>query len=390
MPAPTFDIVQDPLYTQASEVGGTRGDATRYTIRCTGGGPATANQALTALIAQFPMNSPNPEFAVLIAAGHKIVQIQSPNSLYVGEVSWAQVPWGTNPSPVDDVNALLNLPPRVESISSDFYQEPCEGDKFGDPIINSAGDPFDPPPLIDRNRLFLVLSKYKKSFVADTYKDFPGRLNDAAYVLPGVGSCAIRTVRVHYIRPAAGFNPVVDIPVDTVSGAFANGENVTWDSGGSATVVGLTGSTLRLMNLNQDVALHDVFASAGGGSARATSAIVMPPVKVLWAFEIRKTGFDYEVPDKGMRGWYNGPKLGHIFVKASHTDVSSPVLLRQGAPSDTSSFDTNHPEFTNWVTTEDKLAARVGAGNVTRRSSGGVDFLKFMRINDISFAAIGL
>ena len=52
----------------------------------------------------------------------------------------------------------LGRPPRV-SLSSELYERPIEEDKDGDAILNSAGDPFDPPPLVDDVRFLLRIEK---------------------------------------------------------------------------------------------------------------------------------------------------------------------------------------------------------------------------------------
>ena len=79
----------------------------------------------------------------------------------------------------------LNKPIEVRW-GSERYERVVDEDINGDPIVNSAGDPFDPPLVIDDSRPVLQITRNEATFdagLADAYKDTinsePWRGNDA-------------------------------------------------------------------------------------------------------------------------------------------------------------------------------------------------------------------
>jgi hypothetical protein len=407
MPAPTFTHTIDPKFVGIGTQRGVFYDATRYNIRCTANGPADQYQAEAYLRSQFLENTPHPSIPSMVCLGCAIIEIQASGSLFTGEVKWGIPDGGSTQPPGLDAAGLLDLPARVESLNFDFYQEPCDTDRFGKPICNSAGDPFDPAGTIEKSRAILVLSKYKKSYVASTYLPFFGKLNDRAYNVPALGSSASRTLRCVCVKPAAGFNPVGTVATGGITGVFVNGETVTWAGGGTAVLVSVSGSTLTIMNPNISIAATTVITGGTSGAHAAASAdVILPPVKVYWVFEYRPDGFDYDVLDKGTRGWWTDSVgdvdfLGHIFVKKDHVEVSAPVLLHNGRPSQDTDYDSGNPDFDSWVDNKDAFDQPAGGGRatlgtpeVTRTTVtiGGVviDKLKFQRIDQTNFAGIGL
>lgn len=397
MPTPTFSITPDPTFVGAAYQGGMLTDVLQYTLRVTADGPASAYQALAALATQFPINSLHPDNGVMIASYPRITEVRTPGSLFIGQVPYAQMPSGSNPALPNDVAGLLNLPAKVESVSTGYYETQQEFDKFGDPIIHSTGDPFSPSPTAELTRTILVLSRYKQTYAANTYVPFFGKLNNAGFQCPGIGGVLKRQLRCMDVRPATGFQPTIVVTATGgVSGAFAANETVTWAGGGSASYVSDTSTTVTLMNPTVSIAAGTVVTgSSSGASFTASAAAILQPVKLLWVFEYRPDGFDGKVVDQGFRAWATDGTnnvLCHIAVKGDCVEVAQPVYLHNGAPASPSDYVAMNPKMTGWSTdaTVDKLAARVEANKVARTTAGGVDFLQFQRLDDVDFTGIGL
>jgi hypothetical protein len=374
-------------------------DTLQFTIRVTADGPATNYQALAALVTQYPVNSPHPSNPVMVASWPRITQVLSPGSAFVGQVPYTQVQGGSNPALPTDVAGLLNLPAQVESISTGYYEQEQEFDKFGDPIINSAGTPFYPPPTIELTRTILTLSKYKQTYAANTYVPFFGKLNNAAFQCPGIGGVLKRQLRCMDVRPATGFQPTIVVQATGgISGTFAAGEVVTWP-GGSASFVGstITPTTITLMNPTVSINVGTVLTGAtSGATATASAAAILQPVKLFWILEYRPNGFDGKVEDRGGQAWGTDGTddiLCHIVLKGAAAPGGEQIVdLHGGVPASPSDYMPFNTKATGWSTNTavDKLAARVTANKVTRTTSGAVDFLQFQRIDDVDFAGIGL
>jgi hypothetical protein len=394
LPAPTFSITRDPNTAGANSQGGVIGDQTAYTILCTANGPATDLQALFALMAQFPIGTNHPDGGdILLAANHRLGRVLSPNSSWEGIVQWAPAGAFSSAGSYSDTTSLLNLPVKVESIDQDFFQELSEFDRFGQPICNSAGDMYDPPGFIDRTREIVVLSKYKSSYVADTYSPFIGTLNQSDITIAGLGSCTKRTARLLTVKPAGAYSPYIDVTSSGSTGTFAAGDALTWGAGGTGTAVAFASGILRILNPSKAVATSDTI-NGPSGSVTAAAGRSLPPMKLLWVIERRKAGFDAPIPDKGTRGfWTDGATTakGHIFTKKDHVEVSSPVLLKNGAPIVTGDFVANNPKFSAWAS-NNQLNVRIAAGQVIENSTGstGIVLHTFQRIGQSDFTQLGL
>jgi hypothetical protein len=74
-------------------------------------------------------------------------------------------------------------------ISGDFvkYQVPCNQDIHGNPIVCSAGDPYDPPFMMDAHRFQLKITRYETSTNAQTALTYQDAVNSDTFwgVSPG-------------------------------------------------------------------------------------------------------------------------------------------------------------------------------------------------------------
>ena len=326
--SPLFSITEDPTYTGASNTLGTPGDIKQYTLLVTNGVAAEPSQALSYLTSQWKTGQihPDPVWGGVVVVKQQIVSVKAPSSCFIGQVTFG-VLLINPPQDVTDFPSLLNTPAKVESISPEFFQEIDEFDIFGDPICNSAGDMFDPPGMVDKVRVLLVVSRFKTSYVGSTYLPFFGILNDQAYKMPGLGLCAIRTVRCLAIRPASGFNATANVPISGLTGTFNPGDTLTWPTGGTGSVVATLNSNTILQVLNPSISFASgvTITSSSGGTCTVSTTTVIPPVKVLWIFEYRPDGFDRPITDKGTRGWWtdgSNISLGHFFTIKDHVEVS--------------------------------------------------------------------
>lgn len=416
-PAPTFVITANPMVEDLRIINGIMTQQQVYTVQCSNG-TASTGQFLSAIRTQYPSNSQHPVLSQMIVAGHQFISADSPNSCYSIAVIYAQVEAGSVPDDVTSDVALIAMPARVESIQWDFYPELSEVDKFGAPIINSAGDPFDPPGNIERARCVVTVSKWKFGFSASTYKDYIGKLNKTATAIPGIGFCNPRTARVLSIRPSGTFAGYVLCSGTPTSLNF--GDNLVNGTGDGAQYGGTTsvGTSSYCMLMNPfagssvgGIASGTAFTSTNNsaGSLTTSSTIVLPPVKIYSTIEYRSTGFDTKDIDAGQRGWFvdssSTSKLCQIHVVSDMTAVNGvvpldrgiPALGRNGTGSSEAIFNTGiiGAWDTNTSNT-DKLASRVADGSVGREKpllnpndtssgAGMITLLTFKRADEFDF-----
>ena len=404
----TFTLTRNPLVPSHDCAFGVLTDAMVWSVQAgTKSAPRTASsdEFLKAIRQQFPANATHPAFDNLTVIGVQEISVGSPNSLYSYKVNYAQTDSGGVPPDVSNTADLLETPPRVESVAWDFYQEPCERDTHGDPIINSAGDTENPAGSTERSRGVVTISFWAQGYDADNWKPFSGKLNSKPTVVPGLGLCDTRTARVLSIRPASGFNPYLTVPA-TITGSATHGDALSWNGGGvgyygALATVG-TQSAFTIVNPNLSVASGDTFTddnTASTFAATATAAAVQVPVKVFAVIEWRETGFDTWDIDQGQRGAWkpsntSASTLSQIFNKGALCGADIP--LRGGVPSAaltdsaTSQTYTSLPAPGTWdaATTNDHLAARVLAGTVNRTSNGMIDFVQFQRLDEIDFVGL--
>lgn len=104
--------------------------------------------------------------------------------------------------------------PAAISWTSEQFQKPAIQDKDGDAIVNSAGDPFDPPNMMDDSRRIVTVTKNLATVPAWilTYQD---AVNSDAFTVDGVpvtaGQAKMQRVDVGEVQSRNGINfrPVV-------------------------------------------------------------------------------------------------------------------------------------------------------------------------------------
>ena len=89
------------------------------------------------------------------------------------------------PTTQDDEDPLNQ--PRKVSWSSGSVSVVAERDRDGKVIVNSAGDPFDPPIEIERPHAILVVSRNEASFSGTTIIQYKQKVNSAPFSIGGVG-----------------------------------------------------------------------------------------------------------------------------------------------------------------------------------------------------------
>lgn len=82
---------------------------------------------------------------------------------------------GSDPTTFDD---------RI-SWGSRVIQVPVEVDRAGLPIVNAAGDKFDPPPVKDKYLLEVSISTNQSTYTGIESKNYVGKINDASVAFTG-------------------------------------------------------------------------------------------------------------------------------------------------------------------------------------------------------------
>lgn len=72
--------------------------------------------------------------------------------------------------------------PAEIRVSSESYQKALIYDRDGYAIVNSAGDPFDPPPEIDERRAVITITKNRPSYSLTTQEEYDGSVNSDTYL----------------------------------------------------------------------------------------------------------------------------------------------------------------------------------------------------------------
>jgi len=95
----------------------------------------------------------------------------------------------------------------VVTWSSEQFQRPAVFDRNGNFIVNSAGDPFDPPLMMDDSRRVVTVQK-NLAFVPDWILDYQDAVNSDAFTVDnvaiGVGLAKIQSVTVGEVQRRNG------------------------------------------------------------------------------------------------------------------------------------------------------------------------------------------
>jgi hypothetical protein len=98
----------------------------------------------------------------------------SPTSCYVWNL---EVEWGLwNPQTHTSSGDPAETPLRV-FFESQVFQEICDLDQAGNPIVNSAGSPFDPPPMRDVTRPIIRVVQLMTEFSDSTILAYSDKIN---------------------------------------------------------------------------------------------------------------------------------------------------------------------------------------------------------------------
>lgn len=109
-------------------------------------------------------------------------------------------------SKVEMAEDPLNDPVRI-SWGTEQFQRPLVFDKDGDAVVNSAGDPFDPPPMIDDSRRTVTIRK-NVATVPTYISSYQDTVNSDQFAIDGftvaIGKAKIQTISVSEVQTRNG------------------------------------------------------------------------------------------------------------------------------------------------------------------------------------------
>lgn len=112
--------------------------------------------------------------------------------------------------PVQHVDNPLNAPPEV-SWDGVTWEELCDQDVHGNPILNTAGDPFDPPITREDSRPVLRITRNEPIFSAGNAHTWRNRLNSDTFMGCVAGIAKLRPIKAaRQYHPTAGYFWVVN------------------------------------------------------------------------------------------------------------------------------------------------------------------------------------
>jgi hypothetical protein len=173
-------------------------------------GPSERYDATIALNANgYGVNGSSPTVGALILGKHVRVLDKAASDKhhptlpgYVCEVIYERPPmgiWG-------DTQPLSR--PIVVNYSFSFMRVPTERDSQDYLVVNSAGDPFDPPQTIDVAILRVRIMKWLSSFSLSNAQSLVGKVNSASVTLTNtLGTCDARTLKCLNYAPANDIIP---------------------------------------------------------------------------------------------------------------------------------------------------------------------------------------
>lgn len=94
---------------------------------------------------------------------------------------------------VRDVENPLDAPPEVSWTFAQF-ERPVDQDVNGNPIVNTAGDPFDPPLMRDDSRPVLEIVRNEPSFDPNLAKGYKDRVNTDVFFDQAPGTVKVANI----------------------------------------------------------------------------------------------------------------------------------------------------------------------------------------------------
>jgi len=109
-------------------------------------------------------------------------------------------------------NPLLE-PPRIRW-EFGASSEPIDRDINGNPIVNSAGDPFQQPVTRDFTTIFLVYTRNEPFFNVNTAITYSNKTNSGSIIIAGAGQVAAGQMMCKSIAPASDYSATAQfVPV---------------------------------------------------------------------------------------------------------------------------------------------------------------------------------
>lgn len=143
-----------------------------------------------------PQNTGYQDDARLISQAPTVTTIAL--NIFRVDINWARFEGGTTPDNPLDKKAVY----RIESGGT---TEPIAYDADGHPLLNSALDPFDPPPTDDFPIKFVTIRRNVSTFDLARAMAFENKVNDAVFTLPLIGPIGVGLARVIDISPGDDF-----------------------------------------------------------------------------------------------------------------------------------------------------------------------------------------
>lgn len=96
-----------------------------------------------------------------------------------------------SPEGVLPENPLLEEP--EEEWGANAYERPVDQDSSGNPICNTAGDPFDPPPMRDDSRLVLTITRNEATADPALSREYGDTVNNATFYGAAAGKVKLKS-----------------------------------------------------------------------------------------------------------------------------------------------------------------------------------------------------
>ena len=130
---------------------------------------------------------------------------ESGAKVYLIDVTYRKQP----PNAVSMSTSLVNRPPLLR-FHFGFVEEPTEVDgavgvDLPNPIVNSAGDPFDPPITTSRVVMYISEKKWMTDWTAAAALSYIDAVNNDSLTLASLGTIAARTLRCVNFAPDVEF-----------------------------------------------------------------------------------------------------------------------------------------------------------------------------------------
>lgn len=169
-------------------------------------GTSSKSEAIDAVVAQYPTHPDNPA-----------MKINPPIADVAGFNVWRVTAEYTFIN-IEIYDSALEYP-TVYRAEIETMMVPTDKDLDGNPIVNSAGDPVDPPAVIAENVLVIYCRRAVPAFSLAMGMEYTWSVNASAFVLPGAGTIGADQGLCRGLMPVSEWK--YGDPYVIIEGAFA-------------------------------------------------------------------------------------------------------------------------------------------------------------------------